>query len=75
MAKRHSRKKLTVVGPHLGQGLILEQVLSVGEAERRLHCLLKWTVHGWLSHDRFQSTSSATEAKHGRLVAVGAEQK
>jgi excisionase family DNA binding protein len=34
----------------------VEQLLSVGEAARRLGGISKWTVHAWLSQGKLQRT-------------------
>ena len=50
----------------------MENLLSVGEAARRLGGISKWTVHSWLSQGKLQRTKvgSRTMIRESELLKV-----
>ena len=50
----------------------MEQLLSVGEAARRLGGVSKWTIHAWLAQGKLQRTKvgSRTMIRESELLRV-----
>ena len=57
--------------PNLG-GFVLDNLLSIEEAARRLGGISKWTLHAWLSKGRLQRTKvgSRTMIRESELQKV-----